>query len=155
MFKLVHEENTIVNLNLEKDLIFKSYLGFEKLTELYIDESFRKKEQPWGPDAAKLLGMAVLGCLSASFIFCLNKRNLKPDDLQAHAEISFKKTEKGYIRIKQIDVKLIPKTDDPATLKRINQCVRESKSGKRLFEESCIITASVREGIKVNVDINI
>lgn len=152
---MIHEENTTVNLELEKDLIFKCSLGLEKLKEIYIDETLKKKENPWGPDAAKLLGMAILGCLSASFIFCLNKRNLTPDDLQAHAEISFKKIEKGYERIKKIDVKLMPKTDNPATLKRINQCIRELKSGKSLFEETCIITASIREGIKINVDVKV
>lgn len=152
---MVHEKNTIVDLKLEKDLIFKCYLGFEKLQEIYIDETLEEKEDMWGPDAARLLGMALLGCLSASFIFCLKKRNLTPDDLEARAEISFKTIEKGYTRIKQVDISLKPKTDDAATLKRINQCIREMKNGKLLFEENCIITASVREGINVNVEMDI
>ena len=148
---MVHENNTIVKMKLEKDLIFKSRLGFTKLQELYIDETLEEKQDMWGPNAARLLGMALLGCLSASFIFCLRKRNLNPDDLEGTAEISFKTIEKGYTRIKQVNVVLKPKSDDPDTLKRINQCIREMKSGKMLFEENCIITASVREGIDVNV----
>lgn len=152
---MVHEKNTIVDIKLEKDLIFKCNLGFKKLQEIYIDETLEEKDDMWGPDAARLLGMALLGCLSASFIFCLTKRNLTLDDLEASAEISFKTIEKGYTRIKQIDVNLKPKTDDASTLKRINQCIREMKNGKMLFEENCIITASVREGITVNVEINV
>ena len=152
---MVHENDTIVDIKLEKDLIFKCNLGFDKLQEIYIDETLEEKEGMWGPDAARLLGMALLGCLSASFIFCLKKRNLTPDDLEAHAEISFKTIEKGYTRIKQVNVILKPKTEDMATLKRINQCIREMKNGKMLFEENCIITASVREGINVNVEMDI
>jgi organic hydroperoxide reductase OsmC/OhrA len=152
---MVHEENTIINMNLEKNLIFKVNLGYEKLHELFIDETFDNKSKIWGPDATQLLAMAVLGCLNASFIFCLNKRNLTIDDLEAQAEVSFKKNESGYIRVKKIDIKIRPKSNDLDTLKRIQQCIKKVKSGNMFFEESCIITSSVREGINVNVDIDI
>jgi uncharacterized OsmC-like protein len=152
---MVHEENTIVDLKLEKDMIFKINLGYEKIKELFIDETIDERSKVWGPDAAHLLAMAVLGCLNASFIFCLNKRNLTIDDLEAHAEVSFKKNDKGYIRVKKIDVNIIPKTNNPATLKRINQCIKKMKDDKMFFEESCIITASVREGIDVDVKVKL
>ncbi|MFO7797400.1 MAG: hypothetical protein ACQERB_11670 [Promethearchaeati archaeon] len=152
---MVHEENTKVSIQLDKDLIFKSLFDFEKTREIFIDETLEETEQMIGPDAATLLGMTVISCLSASFIFCLNKRNLTIDDLEASADISFYKTEKGYQRIENIDVKMKPKTDDPDVLKRIKQCTREMRSGDMFFEETCIITPSVREGIniKVNVDL--
>lgn len=152
---MVHEENTIVDLKLEKDLIFKINLGYEKINELFVDETIDERSRVWGPDAAQLLAMAVLGCLNASFIFCLNKRNLTINDLEAHAEVSFKKNEKGYIRVKKIDVKIIPKTNNPDVLKRINKCMKKMKDDKMFFEESCIITASVREGIDVDVKIEL
>ena len=152
---MVHEENTIVDLKLEKDFIFKVNLGYEKIKELFIDETIDERSKVWGPDAAQLLAMAVLGCLNASFIFCLNKRNLTIDDLEAHAEVSFKKNEKGYIRVKKIAINIIPKTNNPAVLKRINQCMKKMKDDKMFFEESCIITASVREGIDVDVKIEL
>jgi len=152
---MVHEENTKVSIKLDKDLIFKSLFDFEKTREIFIDETLEKTEKMVGPDAATLLGMAIISCLSASFIFCLNKRNLTIDDLEASAEISFYKTEKGYTRIENIDVKMNPKSNDPDVLKRIKQCTREMRSGDMFFEETCIITPSVREGIniKVNVDL--
>ena len=152
---MVHEENTIIDLKLEKNMIFKVNLDYEKIKELFIDETIDDRSNVWGPDAAQLLAMAVLGCLNASFIFCLNKRNLTIDDLEAHAEVSFKKNEKGYVRVKKIDVNIFPKTNDPATLKRINQCIKKIKDDKMFFEESCIITASVREGIDVDVKVKL
>lgn len=150
---MVHEENTKVRIKLAKDLIFKSIFDFEETKEIVIDETLDKTKIMKGPDAATLLGMAVISCLSASFIFCLNKRDLTVDDLDAYADISFYKTEKGYQRIKNIDVKLVPKSDDPDVLKRISQCTREMRSEDMFFEETCIITPSVREGISINVDV--
>ncbi|MBA7641054.1 hypothetical protein ES703_48726 [subsurface metagenome] len=152
---MVREENTIVDMTLEKDMIFKVNFGYNKLKELFIDETLNEKSQIWGPDAAQLLAMALLGCLNASFLFCLNKRNLTVDDLEAHAEVSFKKIEKGYIRVDKIDVKIVPKSNDHDTLKRINQCIKKMKNDKMFFEETCIITASVREGINIDVNIEI
>jgi uncharacterized OsmC-like protein len=150
---MVHDENTNVKITLDKDLIFKSFFEFTETSKILIDETLDKTGQMKGPDAATLLGMAVISCLSASFIFCLNKRNLSLDDLEAEADISFYNTEKGYERIKRIDVKIIPKTDDPDVLKRIEQCTREMRSGDMYFEETCIITPSVREGIDINVKV--
>jgi len=152
---MVREENSIVDMKLEKDMIFKVNFGYEKIKELFIDETMGEKTQMWGPDAAELLAMALLGCLNASFLFCLNKRNLTVNDLDAHAEVSFKKIEKGYIRVDKIDVRIVPKSNDPATLQRIQQCIKKMKNDKMFFEETCIITASIREGIKVDVKIEI
>ncbi|TFG20975.1 MAG: hypothetical protein EU533_05725, partial [Promethearchaeota archaeon] len=118
-------------------------------------ESLDPEEKKRGPDAAQLLGLAVLSCLSASFIYCLNKRELTIKDLDGKAEIFFKKNERGYIRIDKIDILIIPKTDDPEILKRINQCIKKLKSGKMFFEETCIITPSVEKGIKVNVKVDL
>ncbi len=152
---MVREENTVVDIKLEQDMIFKVNLGSDKIKELFIDETLGEKSQVWGPDAAQLLAMALLGCLNASFLFCLQKRNLTVDELEAQAEVSFKKIEKGYTRVDKIDVKIVPKTKNPVTLKRINQCIKKMKSGNMFFEETCIITESVRQGINVNVDVEI
>ncbi|TXT58114.1 MAG: OsmC-like protein [Promethearchaeota archaeon] len=127
----------------------------EKTKELYIDETIDKTSKSVGPDAASLLGLAIISCLSASFLFCLEKRKLTLDDLEAHADISFFKNEKGYIRIKRIDVKIVPTTENPDVLRRVKQCIREMRDGDMYFEETCIITPSVKEGIAISVDVDI
>jgi len=104
---MVREENTRVDMKLEKDMIFKVNLGYDKIKELFVDETLGEESQMWGPDAAQLLAMALLGCLNASFLFCLQKRNLTVEDLEAQAEVSFKKIEKGYTRVEKIDVKIL------------------------------------------------
>ncbi|MEJ2276904.1 MAG: hypothetical protein P8Y70_04015 [Candidatus Lokiarchaeota archaeon] len=101
---MVHEEPTKVSIELEKNMIFHSLNEYLKIQKLIIDETLDKKGKLDGPDAASLLGLAIISCLSASFIFCLNKRNLSIDDLTTSAEITFKKLDKGYTRVDKISV---------------------------------------------------
>ena len=155
MRTLVHEKNTKVSIKLKKEMIFELQNIYKNLDSLLIDETLEDKIERVGPDAASLLGMAVISCLSASFIFCMEKRNLTLDNLEAKADISFKELKQGYKRIDSIDVKIIPKTDDADVLKRIKQCIKELKSGQMFFEESCIITPSIREGINIQVKVEI
>lgn len=150
---MVHEENTSLRIQLDKELIFKSTLNATKTNEIFIDETIEKSETPIGPDAAKLLGLGVTSCLCASFMFCLQKRDLKLDDLEADAEVFFYTTDDGYVRIKEIEVKIIPRSNNPDVIKRIRQCTREMRDGEMMFEKTCIITPSVREGFDVNVNV--
>ena len=152
---MVHEENTKVSIKLKKEMVFELQNTYKNLNSLLIDETLDDEIEKVGPDAASLLGMAVISCLSASFIFCMNKRNLTLDDLEAKADISFKEPRPGYKRIDTIDVKIIPKTSDPGVLKRVKQCIKEIKGGHMFFEESCIITPSVREGINIQVKLEV
>ena len=152
---MVYEENTKVSIKLKKEMIFELQNIYKNLDSLLIDETLEDKIERVGPDAASLLGMAIISCLSASFIFCMEKRNLTLDNLEAKADISFKELKQGYKRIDSIDVKIIPKTDDADVLKRIKQCIKELKSGQMFFEESCIITPSIREGINIQVKVEI
>ncbi len=49
--------------------------------------------------------------------------------------------------ITKIEVKITPKIDDPEVRKRADQC-------KKMFENYCTVTASVREGINVEVNLD-
>lgn len=151
---MVHEHPVRLKINLERDMLFKWILPTSN-QELIIDETIDEQIPKVGPDAASLLGLAVSSCLSASLLFCLSKKNLSIDDLTGEIEVSFKKNEKGYTRIKKIKVNLTPKTADLEVLKRLEQCTKILKNGKMLFEESCIITPSVMEGIDVEVQVEL
>jgi uncharacterized OsmC-like protein len=137
-----------VEVKLERDMIFKCDLGDLKVENCYIDESNDKESDMLGPNAAQLLAMAVLGCLSASYIFCFTKRDFTVNDLHAEAIITIFRNEKGFVRVKKIDVNINPKIESPEMRKRAVQC-------QKMFEQYCTITASIREGIDVNVNIEI
>ncbi len=143
---MAEEVKTKVGLKLEKDMIFKCEMGQMAVKDCYIDETNQEEVEMWGPNPSKLLGMALLGCLSASFIFCLKKRNFSIDDLKADAEVIIGRNDKGFLRVKKVNVEIVSKIDDPAVRKRADQC-------KKMFENYCTVTAAVREGIEVNVDL--
>jgi len=136
-----------VGLSLEKEMIFKCELGEMKVKDCYIDEEHDVEAAMWGPNPSRMLGMAILGCLSASFIFCLKKKQLKLDDLKANAEVSVARNEKGFWRVKKIDVEIKMLIEDPDARKRADQC-------KKMFEQYCIVTQAVREGIDVEVNLD-
>ncbi len=138
---------TKVGLTLEEEMIFKCDLGEMKVKDCYIDEAHKDEVDMLGPNPSRMLGMAILGCLSASFIFCLKKRNLTIDDLKAEAEVTIARNQKGFWRVKKIDVNIDVKIDDPETRKRADQC-------RKMFEQYCTVTQAVREGIDVEVNLN-
>jgi len=96
-----------------------------------------------GPTPAGLLAAAIGGCLSASLTLCMNKSHLEPDAVNAHVEAHIGRNEAGRLRITGIDVRLTPCfAGGDAT--RFERC-------KSLYEDFCIVTESVRQGIPVNV----
>jgi uncharacterized OsmC-like protein len=97
------------------------------------------------PNAAAVLGAAVGNCLAASLAFCLRKVRLEVDGLTAHVTTHVVRNEQGRFRIGGIDVELAPELhdSDPVRLERCEQ----------LFEDFCVVTASVRQGIPVTVTV--
>ena len=98
-----------------------------------------------GPTAAMMLSSAVGHCLSASLLFCLEKSRVDVKDLSADVDLSMMRNERGRWRIGEIKVKLKPLVDD-IDAQKLERC-------KSLFEDFCIVTASVREGIKIDVEV--
>jgi organic hydroperoxide reductase OsmC/OhrA len=100
-----------------------------------------------GPNPSRMLGVAVLGCLSSSFIFCLKKKDFTLDNLKAEAEVTVARNDKGFWRVAKIDVNIDIEIDDPEARKRADQC-------RKMFEQYCLVTQAVREGIDVEVNLN-
>ncbi|MGQ4872803.1 MAG: OsmC family protein [Promethearchaeia archaeon] len=151
------EMNTNVGIKLAEEnsqMIFKCDLGKMRVKDCYIDEEHRDEMDMLGPNPARLLALGVLGCLSASFIFCINKRGFKVDDFDANAEVYIKRNQQGFWRIEKIDVNINLKISDPDALKRAKQCLKEGRDNVSFFEQYCIVTQSVRKGIPVDVNVN-
>jgi len=136
-----------VGITLEKEMIFKCELGDMKVKDCYIDDTHKDVAEMLGPNPSRMLGLALLGCLSASFIFCLKKKNLTLDNLSAEAELTIARNEKGFWRVMKVDVDINIKISDSVTRKRADQC-------KKMFEQYCVVTQAVREGIDVEVNLN-
>jgi uncharacterized OsmC-like protein len=99
------------------------------------------------PNAAALLGAAVGDCLAASLAFCLRKSRTLVDGLTANVATHITRNEQGRFRISGIDVELAADVAE-ADKTRLDRC-------QLLFEDFCIVTQSVRQGIPVNVAVKL
>jgi uncharacterized OsmC-like protein len=144
---LPDEYKSEVSISLEEEMIFKCDFGQVKMKDLFIDEQHKKSQEKIGPNPSKLLALSLLGCMSASFAFCLQKRDFSLSDFKGKALIKSKRNAKGFWRIKEIKLELYPKIDTPKMRERADQC-------QKFFEQFCIISESIRDGIEITTNLN-
>lgn len=98
-----------------------------------------------GPSAAMMLSAAVGHCLTSSLLFCMEKSRAELKDIETDVETTLERNERGRWRVGAIKVKIKPSLEwiEPEKFERC----------RGLFEDFCIVTASVREGIKVDVEV--
>jgi uncharacterized OsmC-like protein len=96
-----------------------------------------------GPNPARLLAAAVGDCLSASLLFCLGKARVELAGVKTRVEGTYRRNERGRLRIAKLDVAIEVDApgSDPA---RLGKCLE-------VFEDFCVVTASVRKGVDVAV----
>jgi len=98
-----------------------------------------------GPSAAMMLSAAVGHCLTSSLLFCMQKSKGELKDIETDVETEMRRNEKGRWRIGSIKVKIKPSPSE-IDAQKLERC-------RGLFEDFCIVTASVREGIRVDVEV--
>ena len=142
----IQEMTRKVNLTLRHDLAFLVNFDSRKIAAVNTDESPESGGSGEGPDASSLLAAAIGNCLSASLAFCLKKSRLELKDLKTNVEVKIARNEKGYLRVKQLKVKMHPEFKSPGDADRTERC-------KQIFQEYCIVTEAVRQGIPVEVEV--
>jgi uncharacterized OsmC-like protein len=95
------------------------------------------------PNAAEMLSAAIGNCLAASLTFCLRRSRIDVQDMTADVTTHIARNDRGRLRIQGIDVQLEPIV---AAGTNIDRC-------EALFEEFCMVTASVQQGIPVHVSL--
>lgn len=95
------------------------------------------------PSAAAVLGAAIGNCLAASLTFCLRRARFDVTNLEADVTTRVIKNEKGRFRIHDVEVQLRPTIAGTGSFERCAD----------LFEDFCIVTASVQHGIPVRVQL--
>ena len=96
-----------------------------------------------GPNPARLLGAAIGSCLGASLLYCLRRARVEVAGLTTRVWGTLVRNERGRWRVGAIDVVLMP-AGPVADPERFRRCVS-------VFEDYCIVTESVRQGIPVSV----
>jgi organic hydroperoxide reductase OsmC/OhrA len=138
------ERHFDVELTRDRAFAFTARFDSADLGELRIDEPV-PLGQGDGPNASRVLGAAIGHCLGASLLFCLGKARVDVSDLTVRVHGTVTRNDAGRLRITDLRVTLHP-TVRAGERERLGRCVS-------LFEDFCIVTSSVRNGIAVHVEV--
>ena len=137
------EKQIIVTLEHKEGYEF--LVKFDQGTELLMDEP-KPLGEDLGPSASKVLSAAVGNCLSASLLFCLQKARIDTRGFRTKVTTGIARNEQKRLRIGVSQVKIEIDLDRDSAPGRVDRCIE-------LFEDFCIVTASVRNGIDVTVEV--
>ena len=123
---------------------FRADFGAEGIPALVLDEP-PPLGRGSGPNPARLLAAAVGDCLSASLLFCLGRSRIELAGVRTTVAGTYRRNERGRLRIGGLDVRIVIDVPgaDPAGL---GKCLET-------FEDFCVVTASVRQGVEVAVTV--
>jgi uncharacterized OsmC-like protein len=97
------------------------------------------------PNPARILAAAIGDCLSASLVFCLKRRGIVVQGLRSEVRVQLVRNENRRLRIGRVDVTIHPR--DPIPDDVFDACLKT-------FEDFCVVTQSVRQGIDVQVNVS-
>lgn len=133
-----------IRLTLEQDGDYAFRVSFDgtSLASLLTDEP-PPLGQDQGPNPARLLLASIANCLAASLVFALRKFRNAPDPIRAEICATPVRNEEGRWRIASAKATLhLPGSN--ADYKGLDRVFSQ-------FEDFCVVTQSVRQGIDVDV----
>jgi uncharacterized OsmC-like protein len=139
-----NETSFTVRVTQDRDYQFRVAFDSPSIASLLVDEPapLGKNE---GPNAARLVAAAVANCLSASLFFSVRKFMQDPGTLSAEAVTRIARNEQGRFRIAGIDVAI--------QLGAVAGNIEHLERSLAQFEDFCIVTQSIRQGIPVHVEV--
>lgn len=133
-----------VALNLIDGYRFRADFGLDGVPSLDLDEP-PPLGAGRGPNPARLLAAAVGNCLSASLLYCLRRARVDVLSMDTRIEGTMVRNDRGRLRLGGLSVKLEPHVP-PEQHERMTRCLE-------LFEDFCVVTESVRQGLDVAVEV--
>lgn len=112
------------------------------LSDLVLDEPPPLGREA-GPNAARVLGAAIADCLCASLLFCMQRSGVSIGPIDADVTVHLERNARRRLRIPRVTVKLRPTVEQSEALGR---CFAD-------FEDFCVVTQSVRSGIRIDVTV--
>jgi uncharacterized OsmC-like protein len=96
------------------------------------------------PNPARILAASIADCLSASLVFCMKKARVPIHGFVTELDVELVRNDRGRLRIGSVDVRLHPTVE--AGTEGFEKCLEA-------FEDFCVVTQSVREGLAVHVKV--
>ena len=139
-------ETTTVALSIEQIADFEFRIRFDgtALADLVTDEPAPLGHDA-GPNPARLLLAALANCLGASLLFALRKFKNAPEPITVEIEADKARNDAGRWRIPKARVRILL-ADSAASFEHFERILGQ-------FEQFCIVTQSVRDGIEVEVEV--
>jgi organic hydroperoxide reductase OsmC/OhrA len=133
-----------IHLEQETGYAMRVKFDIKKAADILMDEPPPLGERN-GPNASRLLAAAAANCLSASLMFCLAKEEVPAQSVKTEATCTLVRNDKKRLRIGRLDVR-ITAGDELLASKKLDRCMS-------LFEDFCVVTASLRDGIPIGVEV--
>ncbi len=138
----IPEQEFKTSVELIEGYQFKVSFAGENIPDLLMDEPSPVGKGEY-PNAGLILSAAIGNCMAASLTFCLRRARANVNGMKAEVFTKLERNEKGRLRITSVRVVLHPDLDDPSKLDRC----------KDIFEDFCIVSQSVRQGIPVEMEL--
>ncbi|MES9833931.1 MAG: OsmC family protein [Candidatus Thiodiazotropha sp. DIVDIV] len=133
-----------IHMEQEEDYAFRVKFDLKKAPDVIMDEPPPLGERN-GPNASRMLAAAAANCLSASLMFCLAKEEVPSNNVSTEVTCTIVRNDKKRLRVGRLDVR-ITAGDELLSSKKSERCLS-------LFEDFCVVTASLRDGIPVGVEV--
>ena len=134
-----------VSMRRQEGFRFEVDFGLEGVGPLYMDEP-----EPVGGDsgsnAGKVLAATMGNCVTASLLFCLQKARAEVGDVETKVDGVMRRNGKGRWRIAEFNVEISPEVGEEYD-SQYERCLG-------LFEEFCVVSKSIEQGIPLNVKIS-
>lgn len=138
------EQPIRLTLEQESDYAFRITFDQQGAAPLLTDEPSPLGHDR-GPDPSRLLLTSVVNCLAASLLFALRKYKNAPGTLRAEISATPLRNADGHWRIPRAFVEL--------RLPEGNEHYEHLDRVLEQFEQFCVVTESVRQGIDVEVTV--
>ena len=125
---------------------YKFRVRFDKdgMSDLAMDET-APVGQDSGPNPARVLAAAIGNCLSASLLFCTRRARVELGPIHTEVRVQIVRNENKRLRVGKVEVIIDPQISE-VEREKARRCVE-------VFEDFCLVTQSVRDGIDVSVSV--
>lgn len=138
------ESRFTIHLEQQQGFLINTRFDWKRVPDLLLDEPPPLGEQQ-GPNPSRLLTASVADCLCASLLFCVFKETPPDHCITAEATCIMVRNDKKRLRIGGMEMRLIV-SDAVTQSPRFPRC-------KALFEDFCVVSASIRQGIPMRVTV--
>ncbi len=121
---------------------FNVKFDMAEMPSLVVDEAPPLGEAA-GPNPDRLLAVAVAHCLASSLNFCIGKFKQDAGGITAQVTGTLARNERGRLRVGGLEV-VIALGRSAQEIEHFDRCAGQ-------FEDFCIVTSSIRQGIPVAV----